>query len=166
MTGTSRPWWASDDPSALLDDADPIEAFRAARRNGEAAEQGARPQRHGGSGSRPGAAGRDADPDPGVGEEAGPAAGGEPVEGSAAPHRPELCGICPLCSLARSLEETRPELIEHLTEAARHLAAAARALMEPPGDGPGPAPAADRLQRIDLDRDGPDRTASDHGGGS
>ncbi|MFU8839188.1 MAG: hypothetical protein ACNA8R_00515 [Nitriliruptoraceae bacterium] len=92
---------------------------------------------------------------------------GADAAGPPAPHRPELCGICPLCSLARTLEETRPELVEHLTEAARHLAAAARALMEPPDPGPEAArQPSDRLQRIDLERDDSDRTAGEDGGGA
>jgi hypothetical protein len=70
-------------------------------------------------------------------------------------HRPDICGVCPVCLGARMLGETRPELLEHLTEAARHLAAALRAVVDPPssprgtddphGGDPG------RVRRIDLD---------------
>jgi hypothetical protein len=148
MSGTPRPWWASADASSTLDDVDPVDAFRAARRRNDTD----------GSGS---AAGAD-EPPPSTGHD--PAPPPRDAAGPAAPHRPELCGFCPLCSLARNLEETRPELVEHLTEAARHLAAAVRALVEPADAGSthGSDP-SDRLQRIPLDRDGPDRTATDHG---
>lgn len=87
--------------------------------------------------------------------------------GGTAPHRPELCGVCPLCTLARTLEETRPELLEHLTEAARHLAAAARSLLDTvpteAGAAGGARPGRDRggvprgrgeVERIPLERHG------------
>jgi hypothetical protein len=151
MTGTPRPWWASPDAAGPLDDLDPIEAFRTVRRSSAGADDGARPQADDGAD----ASGHDAADD--AADAAVPST----------PHRPELCGICPLCSLARTLEETRPELVEHLTEAARHLAAAARALMEPPDAGPQAARRpSDRLQRIDLERDDADRSASEDGGGA
>lgn len=147
MTSTSRPWWASPDASSILDDVDPVDAFRSARRSDpDTAGNGAGPDPAAASG------GRDPTPPP------------DEVTGPTAPHRPELCGICPLCNLARSLEESRPELVEHLTEAARHLAAAVRALVEPADGGTTPGSGtSDRVQRIHLDRDDPDRTATDHG---
>lgn len=148
MSGTSRPWWASPDASSTLDDVDPVDAFRTARRRSDPDAPGT----SAGAEDAPGAGGQDPTPSP---DEPAPAA---------APHRPELCGICPLCNLARNLEETRPELVEHLTEAARHLAAAVRALVEPAdGGATSPGTPTDRLQRIPLDRDDPDRTATDHG---
>lgn len=48
------------------------------------------------------------------------------------PHRPELCGVCPICAGFRVLEDLRPELAGHLAEAAYHLAAALRSLAEQP----------------------------------
>lgn len=125
MSRSSSPWWASQDGTHGLEDVDPVEAFRAARRPSGAATNGttAAGEEEGGTDSD----GARTDPD---GEDTAPG-----------PHRPELCGICPLCSLARTLEDTRPELLEHLTEAARHLAAAARSLVEQP---PAPRPGADR----------------------
>ena len=119
MSRAAHPWWASEGGTRGLEDVDPVEAFRAARRPAESASREAE-----------------------GGDAAQQRTRSEPAEedsGSRA-HRPELCGICPLCTLARSLEDTRPELLEHLTEAARHLAAAARALMEPP---PAPPPGPD-----------------------
>jgi hypothetical protein len=62
-------------------------------------------------------------------------------------HAEAICGVCPICMLARTLEDTHPELLGHLTEAARHLAAAARAMLDPGQHDAGP----DTVQRIDLD---------------
>lgn len=175
MTERSLPWWASQaqqhaDPSGAggcLDDVDPIEAFRSARR-----PRPAPPRTAAGAPSDDPAPPEDDDPatDPAQG-------GGEP-----AVHRPELCGVCPLCTLARSLEDTHPDLMGHLADAARHLAAAARSLLEsaPPAadrggngdDRHGPARAASRgegVQRIPLDRSSDvrsdERTGSGPGGG-
>ena len=165
MSEDPRPWWASAADAEGLDDVDPIEAFRSARRPTDADP-----------GQGPAA---DADPGEGPAADAG-ARGADP--GPAAPphgnHRPELCGICPLCSLARSLEETRPELLEHLTEAARHLAAAARALVDAPAPPDGAASDTDRgtrsssggdqgaLHHIPLDtgRRAAGDAGADHGG--
>ncbi len=170
MTDVSRPWWSSlseqhagqgveDD---ALDDVDPIEAFRSARRPRPV------PPRAAGSAAEPDPSSPPTDQDP-------PTAGREPEDPVV--HRPELCGVCPLCTLARTLEDTRPELMGHLTEAARHLAAAARALLEtPPGrpegvahDGSAPDrdPAASHrggVQRIPLDGRPDARTGPGHGG--
>lgn len=155
MSDATHPWWASapDDVTGppAIDDTDPIEAFRAARRP--------RPV-------PPRAAGRGATasgeapprPDPGPDADRGPegtsSVGGTDQEARSAPHRPELCGVCPLCTLARALEDTRPELLDHLTEAARHLAAAARSLLDP---GPADTGAADTGSTA------PGRPAADHG---
>ena len=146
MTGTPRPWWASDEAASGLDGLDPVEAFRAVRR-----PVGTRGDRD-----------EPADPGP-----ADPGRVGSRSDGGSgdAPHRPELCGVCPLCTLARSLEETRPELMEHLTEAARHLSAAVRALLEPPGPGPASSAPRDRLQHIDVERAGEEPPATDPGAG-
>ena len=170
MTDTSRPWWSSlaeqplgtDAPDDTLDDVDPVEAFRSARRPRPV------PPRAAGSASEP-------DPSSPTGDQdASSADGGASDPGT---HRPELCGVCPLCTLARALEDTRPELMGHLTEAARHLAAAARALLEtPPGRPEGVAPdgpAQDRdpaashrgaVQRIPLDGRTDAQTGPGHGG--
>ena len=111
MSRAAHPWWASEGGTHGLEDVDPVEAFRAARRPTEPPSGGT-----------------------GGGDREQERAGWDPADEDPTPraHRPELCGICPLCTLARSLEETRPELLDHLTEAARHLAAAARALLEQP----------------------------------
>ncbi len=130
MSERPRPWWASEDDVADLEDVDPVEAFRQARRTDRSS--------------------RGSD-DPATSAEDPPATG----------HDPAFCGICPLCTLARTLEDTRPELLEHLTEAARHLASAVRSLLEAAPDGAaersrGAAPAEpdpDGLQHIDLDQE-------------
>jgi hypothetical protein len=86
--------------------------------------------------------------------------------------------VCPLCTLARTLEDTRPELMGHLTEAARHLAAAARALLETPPSRPdatapdrpsgdtaaGGTPRRGAVQRIPLDGHPAPRTGPGDGG--
>lgn len=130
MSEDPRPWWASAADAEGLEDVDPIEAFRSSRRpSGDAADP-------------PFTAAPDPAPADGpaaASDDAATGAGPEPAAAQDGSHRPELCGICPLCSLARSLEETRPELLEHLTEAARHLAAAARALVDAPAPPAGAA---------------------------
>ncbi|MFP4234994.1 MAG: hypothetical protein ACLFUG_08700, partial [Nitriliruptoraceae bacterium] len=57
-----------------------------------------------------------------------------------------------------------PELLEHLTEAARHLAAAVRALLEPGAVGAPPPGGHRDVQHNDLDRDASDPTPTDPGG--
>lgn len=69
----------------------------------------------------------------------------------------DVCGSCPICSALRALHAARPELAEHLGEAARHLSAALRDLIEhPPGpprrDRGAEAAGDDTLERIDLER--------------
>jgi hypothetical protein len=140
----ARPWWASDLEDGVGDAApnfDPLEAHRAARR-------GAHP-------SDDAIAGWDLADDPDGDQQVG---GRRPTEddASAAAHGPDVCGVCPICVALRALGESRPQLLEHLTEAARHLTAAVRNLVEDPprvrpdgtrrsGEDPDP------FERIDLD---------------
>jgi hypothetical protein len=151
------PWWASEGPVAGGVDrgGDPIEQHRAARRGGLDAD------------------GPSPDPPPASPR---PTADG-PLPPEPARHRVDACGVCPFCASMRLLQETRPELVEHLTEAARHLAAAARSLLDTPVPSPTersapppPRPRADapshppvtadgRLQRIVLDDPPPDPAA-------
>ncbi|HEX2028551.1 MAG TPA: hypothetical protein VHF25_11210, partial [Nitriliruptorales bacterium] len=69
------------------------------------------------------------------------------------PHRhldgAEVCQVCPICSFLRLVEGVRPEVVEHLTEAARHLTLAAKAVIDAQAESFG-AP-RDRLERIDVD---------------
>lgn len=160
MSGQARPWWASDGPvdGGIAPDEDPVERIRAARRGesdgtaqdtggpwldavadtmsrlAEATAQAADPAERGTARtgapdpSEPGTA-RTGAPDPGGAGPGGPAGGpgGEP-EG----HTPDICGVCPVCVGFRALAESRPELMGHLAEAARHVALAARSLRERP----------------------------------
>jgi hypothetical protein len=196
VSEASHPWWASvPEPShaggsgaEAIDDADPVEAFRAARRPQPVPPRAARagttqdetPR------SRPEP---EAEGEPGLGAGSGsgsdsrPGGSGTEPLGQPPAHRPELCGICPLCTLARALEDSRPELLEHLTEAARHLAAAARSLLDPAVTDPTADPAADPwdaaasrsghgatgrarggVERIRLDPRGPHDTGGGRGG--
>jgi hypothetical protein len=165
VTGDPRPWWASAAGSEpAIDDADPVEAVRAARRSTNGAPDAEVPP----GGDVPPRAdappGSDepprADAPPGSDEppradaprggEGPPGADVPPGDRGATPrtaaHGPDVCGVCPICIGLRALGESRPELVAHLTEAARHLAAAVRAVVEPPQDGE-----AHDLERIDLE---------------
>lgn len=60
------------------------------------------------------------------------------------------CRMCPLCSLLRVVEDMHPDAVAHLAQAARHLALAAAAVVDPSGG-------EDPLEHIDLDdREDPD----------
>ncbi len=160
-----RPWWASDDRGAPDEgDLGPVEAHRAARL-GERRVPGG-PGGTSGSdepaGSGAGSTGQGASGDAAFGGEShhgdGPTSGqderrrGSVDDPSPAGHAAEICGVCPICMLARAVGESNPELLGHLAQAARHLAAAARTLLEPsaPPAEPEDRP-RDRVQRIDLD---------------
>lgn len=65
------------------------------------------------------------------------------------PHpREQTCRACPWCIAVRSLGDARPEVLDHLDEALRHLVAAARAWVDA-------AESRGDWQRIELDDDGP-----------
>jgi hypothetical protein len=141
----TRPWWASDGPveGGVDRRSDPLELHRAARR-------GRRPE-------TPWWADPETDQtsDPAVTPADGPVAGiaegtDRPAADESARHGLDTCGVCPFCSAMRLLQESRPELVDHLTEAARHLAAAARSLLEPPAP-PMDDAAEGGLHRIHLD---------------
>jgi hypothetical protein len=124
----SRPWWASDGAPGSHRDDDPVAAHRAARHRAAphlraATEEADEPDDVGG-------------PD----EASTPAGAGG---GTEAHVDGQWCGVCPVCTTARYLAERHPELLGHLGEAARHLLAAARALVEPPGPGDQPRDADD-----------------------
>jgi len=141
VSAAARPWWASEgdapDPSQ-----DPLDAHRAARRG---------PTGTPGVDEAASEAGRTAS---GADE-----AAGEPTatEGPAAAdgHGSDVCGVCPLCTGMRALQASHPELVGHLTEAARHLSAAVRTVLgdltaSAPGGRPAPSD-EDPLEHIDLD---------------
>jgi hypothetical protein len=161
MSDDRRPWWASatDGAPAPSDDGevstdDPVTAHRAARRrattpNGAGAAD-EDPFDGTGDPGGPGAQGAQG-AHGGSGAHGGPAGGDErpPRPAGAAPsHADAICGVCPICVLARTLGDTHPELLGHVTEAARHLAAAARAMLDPSGP---PDHGPEGVQRIDLD---------------
>lgn len=60
----------------------------------------------------------------------------------------DACQVCPVCAGIRILAEARPELVTHLSEAARHLTLAARAFLDAQADV---LRRDEGLQRIDLD---------------
>ncbi len=130
----ARPWWASDDPGVdeLFADEDPVTAHRTARRPAPADGE-----------PDPAPADGDADPAP---EREAPSAGGT--------HDPSTCGLCPVCIGLRLLGEHRPDVLNHLNEASRHLAAALRGLLEPTVDGSGEDRGSshppDRFERIEV----------------
>ena len=135
MTDERQPWWASTDAGRTTTE-DPVEAHRAARRGSGAP---------GGDPTGP----ADDPVDPGAGADRGATGERSPGSpGSPSGHAEAVCGVCPICVLARTLGDTHPELLGHLTEAARHLAAAARSMLE---SSPSEDPGSEGVQRIDLD---------------
>lgn len=74
--------------------------------------------------------------------------------GEAPPHRHradaphEVCQVCPICAVLRTVDDVRPELIAHLSEAARHLTMAAKAFIDAQAAG---YEDDEGLRRIDLD---------------
>lgn len=79
---------------------------------------------------------------------------GEPAaeDAAAGGDAADVCGVCPICTGLRVLGETRPDLLNHLTEASRHVAAAVRDLLDhPPTRDDRDDPSDDALHRIDLD---------------
>lgn len=156
------PWWASGADG--LGDEDPLSAHRDARRaTGDRADdsrrEGAPPEddAHDGTAAPPAwweeatlalgalarAAGhvRPVQRDGGVGSD-------QHHEHAATD---ELCEVCPVCAGLRALERSRPELVEHLTEALRHLTLAARSLVDAHGDERSRRTDDGGLERIDLD---------------
>lgn len=67
--------------------------------------------------------------------------------GADAPH--DVCQVCPICAVLRAVDDVRPELVEHLSEAARHLTLAAKAFID--AQAAGYEPRDEGLERIDLD---------------
>lgn len=116
-----EPWWASGASDGPVGAEDPLDAHRGARgRHDEPARGG---HQHAG------------------GDRAGHHHHGPSVD---------ACQVCPICAGIRILGEARPELVTHLSEAARHLTLAARAFLDAQADV---LRRDDGLQRIDLDDD-------------
>lgn len=136
----TRPWWASDDPG--VDELAIDEDPLTAHRSARR------------TASSPSGTGPASDHD---------APGAEPS------HDASTCGMCPVCIGLRLLGEHRPEVLDHLNEASRHLSAAIRGLLEPGAEASrgdrSPHPSPDRFERIKVDgpdeSDGPEPSAGD-----
>lgn len=70
-------------------------------------------------------------------------------------HAPD-CAYCPLCATISVVRKTKPEIVDHLANAARELTLAAGMFLEELGDAIGPEeeppaepPVADNVRRID-----------------
>ena len=159
MSSQARPWWASDGPvdGGIARDEDPVERLRAARRgaagaatNGDLAEPwldavAATMSSLAGAATQQPDRGDDGAEANGARDAAAPTA----QETAATGHQPDVCGVCPICVGLRALAESRPELMNHLAEAARHVALAARSLRERPADAGDEARGG--LEHIDLE---------------
>ena len=184
MSGQARPWWASDGPvdGGIARDEDPVERLRAARRGASDAttpDDLAEPWLDAVAATMSSLARTTSEPEPdgddpletggddefddsdescgsghaGAAETAGSTVG--------AGHQPDVCGVCPICVGLRALAESRPELMGHLAEAARHVALAARSLRERPAEAdseardrgarPGEGQRSGGLEHIDLE---------------
>lgn len=160
MREGGRPWWASGTDGSTTEHEDPLAAHRAARsgRDGGSGERTA-------GGSR-GTTGRDGRPAmdealAALGEAARAVRDGlgdRRDERAGHPHRSvETCRICPVCAAIRILGEARPELVEHLSEASRHLTLAAKAFVDAQAEAYGDHGG---LERIEIDDD---EGGGDHG---
>lgn len=145
--GRGDPWWASGAERPVDDDRSPPSPNRPGAGHGPGS--GAGPGSHSGRGFRSGSdTGRTGQRH---GEDGGHRQGSGPG-GASRPHRhatDAACQICPVCSLLRTLDEVRPEVVEHMSEAARHLTLAAKTFIDEQAAGydTGSAP----FERIDLD---------------
>jgi len=88
--------------------------------------------------------------------------GDEPHEPHGHAATPAACRVCPLCQLIAMVQNVRPETVQHLSDAAASLAAAASDLLagaaerrtERPRQDDEPAPSRpqrDDVQHIDID---------------
>lgn len=160
MSGPGRsPWWSSGaddlDPTA-----DPLQAHRAARSGSGQSDD---PAGAGGSAERPWDVPwedwDERDPSPPHGAQRSTLDDAfEAVQALARfvaarsgvrPHpRDQTCRACPWCIAMRSLGDVRPDVVDHLDEALRHLVAAARAWVDA-------AESRGAWEHIELDDDGP-----------
>lgn len=146
-TGSPRdPWWASG-TDGLHQDEDPLDRHTAARR-GETGPGEGEPRDDGHAGEwwhEAMAALSDAAR---VGRErAGRSRGSQ---GDGRDHAAgDVCHVCPVCVALRALDDSRPEVVAHLSEALRHVSLAARAFVEAQVAATGGQD--DGLHRVDLD---------------
>lgn len=156
------PWWASDGVPVDVTE-DPLGAHRAARagqRRDEEPDVGGERQRdaHAPHGGIPWAELTDAvvrvvrEVSRGVtsSRTAAPRADGTGTDPDHDHDHVDACQVCPVCAGLRVLGEVRPELVTHLSEAARHVTMAARAFVDAQADR---YDEADGFERIDLDDD-------------
>ncbi|MDX1620946.1 MAG: hypothetical protein R3320_08145 [Nitriliruptorales bacterium] len=61
----------------------------------------------------------------------------------------ETCGVCPLCTAIASLDQVRPEVVQHLSEAARHLTLAAKSFVDAQAEAHGPTD----LEHIEVEEE-------------
>jgi hypothetical protein len=125
VSAAERPWWASGTDGDGIDREDPLAAHRAGRAGGSSAGE------RGADGAR-----RD---------RAGHAHAHGHEHGTV-----DACSVCPVCAGIRILGEARPELVTHLSEAARHLTLAAKAFIDAQAEV---LRRDEGLQRIDLDEE-------------
>lgn len=116
-----EPWWASGSADGTVGHEDPLDAHRAGRGAHDRSEHDPR-DRQWHDRHRHDTHGH------------GPAV--------------DACQVCPVCAGIRILSEARPELVAHLSEAARHLTLAARAFLDAQAEV---LRRDEGLQRIDLD---------------
>jgi len=72
------------------------------------------------------------------------------AEATATPSDGAECRICPICQGLRVLRSTRPEVFEHLSDAAASVAAALRELLGDSVSGGTPRDRPPDVERIDL----------------
>ena len=73
-------------------------------------------------------------------------------------HASADCALCPICATIGALRRANPEIVEHLTAAARELVVAAGMLLEEAGEAMGAEPrkknaeedTAGKVRRIDI----------------
>ena len=63
-------------------------------------------------------------------------------------HSPDVCSMCPVCSLMRSLDGNNPDAIAHLLEAARHATLAVKSIIDAQASRFG---ASDDFEQIRVD---------------
>lgn len=141
-----EPWWSSG-VEDLDDVTDPFAAHRAARSGGSADTDGAaRDTRSERPWDVPWEDWDDRDPRPPDGAQRSSVEDalealqalarfvasrtGTPRSGLRPHDRDQSCRACPWCIAVRSLGDARPEVVDHLDEALRHLVAAARAWVD------------------------------------
>jgi hypothetical protein len=148
------PWWeaAAETVSRLARDlADTAEAHEAGTTEPAPGAEGDGPPHE--PGHHPGHGpdrdpGRGDDPDDGTAQDAATGPGTASRGAREESHRIDACGVCPICVGLRALGESRPELVGHLAEAARHVALAARSLADRPART---SRDEEPMQHIDLD---------------